>query len=456
MTDELVGRTAIDLAGLVRQGEVDPADVLAAHLDAITERDERLRAFQCFRRGPAFDEARDLERRIRLEDEDLGRLPLAGVPIAIKDDVDVEGLPTRNGSLATSPRPARADAELARRLKDAGAIIVGKTRVPEFCLWAFTESLAFGATHNPWDLRRSPGGSSGGSAAAVAGNLVPLAHATDGMGSIRIPAASCGLFGVKPGAGVVTKRGAPHDSHGLSEHGPVATTVADAALMLDVMAGRTDLRGPREPDGPLRIAVSKEPSVPVRVDPELSAAVDRTARELRALGHATTASDPPAPTSAAMAIMKRRFEGLLEEYEAADRDIAEPRTRSEMRLAKAFLRVAPIGPREAERFRATVDAWFAGHDLLLLPTIAEPPGAVGENHGRGFVATMVQQVPYTVFCARWNLTGYPAVTVPAGLTREGLPIGVQLVAPRGGEGLLLSVAAQLETRRPWPRHAPTT
>lgn len=456
MVDELVGRTAIELAGLVRSRDVDPVDVLTAHLDAISERDDRVRAFQCFRRGPAFEEARELERRIRLEDEDLGRLPLAGVPVAIKDNVDVEGLPTRNGSHATSSRPAERDVEMVRRLKDAGAIIVGKTRVPEFCLWAFTESLAYGTTHNPWDLRHTPGGSSGGSTAAVAANMVPLALAADGMGSIRIPSAACGLFGIKPGADVVPKDGVPHDWYGLSEWGPVATTVADAALMLDVLAGRSDLRGLEAPDRALRIAVSKKPSVPVPVHEELAAAVDRTARELQALGHNTQQADPPVPARAAMAITKRRLEGLLDEFEEAERSTVEPRTRVEIRLARVSRRVSPVDRQEAERFRALVDAWFADHDLLLLPTIAKPPALVGENHGRGFTATTAQQAPYTVFCSQWNLAGYPAASIPAGLTEAGLPIGVQLVAPRGGEGLVLSVAAQLEARRPWPRHAPST
>ncbi|MBW3561887.1 MAG: amidase [Actinobacteria bacterium] len=455
MVDELVGRTAIELAGLVRSREVDPVDVLTAHLDAITEHDDRVRAFQCFRRGPAFEEARELERRIRLEDEDLSRLPLAGVPIAIKDNVDVEGLPTRNGSHATSSRPAERDAEMVRRLKDAGAIIVGKTRVPEFCLWAFTESLAYGTTHNPWDLRYTPGGSSGGSAAAVSANMVPSALGSDGMGSIRIPSAACGLFGIKPGTGVVTKRGVPHDWYGLSEWGPVATTVADAALMLDVLAGRSDLRVPEPPERPLRVAVSRKPSVPVPVDEELASAVDRTARELRALGHHVRQADPPAPTGAALAITKRRIEGLLDEFEDGERGTVEPRTRVEIRLARVSRRVSPVDPQEADRFRALVDAWFADHDLLLLPTIAKQPALVGENHGRGFIATSAQQAAYTVFCSRWNLAGYPAASIPAGLSEDGLPIGVQLVAPRGGERVVLSVAAQLEARRPWPRHAPS-
>lgn len=454
MGEDLVGRTAVELAGLVRAGEVDPVDVLTAHFDAVSERDERIRSFQCFRRGPAFEEARELERRIRLGDPELGPLPLAGVPVAVKDELDVAGLPTRKGSSATSPRPASRDAEVVRRLRAAGAIVVGKTRVPEFFLWAFTESMAYGATHNPWDPSRSPGGSSGGSAAAVAGGMVPLALGSDGMGSIRIPAAACGLFGIKPGDGVVPGADFVSDWCGLAEAGPIATTVADAALMLDVLGGRSDLRDPAEPEAALRIAVSTEPAAPVSVDAELTAAVERTATELRGAGHTVSPASPPITNQAAFAITKRRTDGLLDEIDAAPRDLIEPRTRAEARLGRLLRRIAPVDPDEARRFRAATDRWFADHDVLLTPTIAKPIGRVGENHGHGFLATALRQLPYTVFCSQWNLAGYPAVSVPAGLARDGTPIGVQLVAPRGGEALLLSVARQLELRRPWPRHAP--
>lgn len=454
MGEDLVGRPAVELAGLVRAGEIDPVDLLTAHFDAITERDDRIRSFQGFRRGPAFEDARELERRIRLDDPDLGPLPLAGVPIAIKDELDVAGLPTRKGSLATSPRPASEDAEVVRRLRDAGAIVVGKTRVPEFFLWAFTESAAFGATHNPWDPALSPGGSSGGSAAAVAAGMTPLALGSDGLGSIRIPAAACGLFGIKPGDGAVPRTDFTSDWGGMAEWGPLATTVADAALMLDVLADRTDLRDPAEPRTQLRIAVSEKPMVPVPVAGEMTAAVARTATELRDAGHTVAAADPPIPAWAAFAIEKRRKEGLLVDLDAAPGDQVELRTRSEARLARALRSVARADPDEVRRFRRSVEGFFAEHDLLLTPSIPKRIGEVGENDGRGFVGTYVRQLPYATFMGQWNLAGYPAASVPAGLDRDGIPIGVQLVAPRGGEGLLLSVARQLEARRPWPRHAP--
>lgn len=454
MGEGLVGRTAVELAALVRAGEVDPVDLLTAHFDAITERDDRIRSFQCLRRGPAFEEARELERRIRLDDPDLGQLPLAGVPIAIKDELDVAGLPTRKGSLATSSRPAPRDAEVVRRLRDAGAIIVGKTRVPEFFLWAYTESLAFGATHNPWNLDRSPGGSSGGSAAAVAAGMVPLALGSDGLGSIRIPAAACGLFGIKPGDGLVPRTDFTSDWRGMSEWGPLATTTEDAALMLDVLAGRADLRAPAEPEATLRIGVSTRPLVPVPVGDEHAAAMRRTATELRAAGHSVSTSDPPMPVWASLAMEKRRKQGLLDEIDAHPGEQIELSTRWEARLSRALLRVAPVDPDEVRRFRAALDPWFADHDLLLTPTIPKPIGAIGENEGRGFLGTYVRQLPYATFTGQWNLAGFPAMSVPAGLDRDGMPVGVQLVAPLGGEGLLLSVARQLEQRRPWPRHAP--
>ncbi len=195
MAGRYVGETAVGIAAAVRSGRVTPAEVLEEHLERIAALDRRLGAFQLLRtdagqgRGAGPSRAGD----------DLDGLPLAGVPVAVKDNVDLAGTPTRIGSAATSQEPAAADAELVRRLREAGALLVGKTSVPELCLWPFTESEAFGVARNPWSLDHTPGGSSGGSAAAVASAMVPIALAADGGGSIRMPASNCGLVGIKPG-----------------------------------------------------------------------------------------------------------------------------------------------------------------------------------------------------------------------------------------------------------------
>ena len=282
----LVGRKARELADLVRSRDITPIEVVDAHLHQIARCDSRVGAFQLVRADEARSEAEVLDAR-----DDLADLPLAGVPIAIKDTIAVAGEPTRVGSLATSDARETDDSELVRRLHAAGAIVVGKTRVPELCAWAWTDG-AFGVTRNPWNLDRTPGGSSGGSAAAIAAAMVPVAHGSDGGGSIRIPAAACGLVGIKPGEGVIP--GAPGRSgwHGLSSDGPLATTVDDLALMLAVLADRPDLRDVDAPARPLRVAVSvRSPMSSNDIDVAFAAATRETGDLLTGAGHVVTAAE---------------------------------------------------------------------------------------------------------------------------------------------------------------------
>ncbi|HJU00888.1 MAG TPA: amidase, partial [Actinomycetes bacterium] len=290
MGGRYVGETAVGIAAAVRSGQVSPTEVLEQHLERIAAVDGRLGAFRLLRTDEVRAEARALEQR-----GDLGTLALAGVPVAIKDNIDLAGAPTRNGSAATSPEPAAADDELVRRLRAAGALLVGKTSVPELCLWPFTESEAFGITRNPWGLDHTPGGSSGGSGAAVAAGMVPIALAADGGGSIRIPASNCGLVGLKPGHGVVPfPEGGASPWSQMSEFGPLATTVADLALALDVLAGGDRFRAVAPPERPLRIGVSAKPvSAGVKVDPRVRAAMVATAEALASAGHAVETVDPP-------------------------------------------------------------------------------------------------------------------------------------------------------------------
>ena len=290
-------------------------------------------------------EARALEDR-----DDLDGLPLAGVPVAVKDNVDLAGMPTRNGSAATSDEPAAADAELVRRLREAGALLVGKTSVPELCLWPFTESEAFGISRNPWSLEHTPGGSSGGSAAAVASAMVPIALAADGGGSIRMPASNCGLLGIKPGPGVV-----PFPANGvstwsrMSEFGPLATTVADLGLALDVLAGGGGYRAVASPERPLRVGVSVKPgAVGVKVDPEVLAAVEATAETLAEAGHRVETADPPWHNGDAAPFLRRVFYGCAEDTDRLRWEALEPRTRAEARMGRTLRRArpAPAGPPE--------------------------------------------------------------------------------------------------------------
>ena len=450
MAGRYVGETAVGIAAAVRAGRVTPTEVLEEHLERIAAVEGRLGAFRLLRTEAVRAEARALEGR-----DDLGTLPLAGVPVAVKDNLDLAGCPTRNGSAATSPEPAAADDELVRRLRAAGALLVGKTSVPELCLWPFTESEAFGVTRNPWILDHTPGGSSGGGAAAVAAAMVPLALATDGAGSIRMPASNCGLVGIKPGPGVV-----PFPANGvstwsrMSEFGPLATTVADLGLALDVLAGGDAYRAVAPPQRPLRIGVSAKPGLGVKVHPEVRAAMDATAEALAGAGHRVETVDPPWRSRDAAHIFQRVFYGCAEDVDRLPEGALERRTRAEARVGRALRRArpAPSGPpgRVLARFRA----WFEDHDVLLSPTLAQPPLRVGAYQGTGLVRTLLGLTAYMPFTPPLNLVGFPAASVPAGTSAGGLPLGAQLAAAPGGEALLLSVARQLETLRPWPRHAP--
>jgi amidase len=451
MAGRYVGETAVAIAAAVRSGTVTPTEVLEEHLERIGALDGRLGAFQLLRTEEVRAEARTLEGR-----DDLGELPLAGVPVAIKDDVDLAGCPTRNGSAATSEAPVAADDELVRRLRAAGALLVGKTTLPELGLWPFTESEAFGVARNPWSLDHTPGGSSGGSAAAVASAMTPVALAADGGGSIRMPASNCGLVGIKPGRGVV-----PFPSNGvstwgrMSEFGPLATTVADLGLTLDVLAGGDAYRAVAPPERPLRVGVTaKPPAAGVRVDPEVRAAMEATAEALAGAGHRVEHTGPPWRNGDAAPFLRRVFHGCAEDADGLPSGSLERRTRAEARAGRLLGRARPAPDGPPAKVLARFQAWFEDHDVLVSPTLAQPPLRVGAYRGRGLARTLLGLTAYMPFTPPFNLVGFPAASVPAGTTAHGLPIGVQLAAAPGGEALLLSLARQLETLRPWPRHAP--
>jgi len=450
--ESLVGRTAIELASAVRERRVSPLEVVDAHLDRIAALEPRIHAFQALRPDGVREEARALASRA-----DLAELPLAGVPVAIKDNLEMAGYPTRNGSLASSEEPAADDDELVRRLRRAGAVPLGKTTVPELCLWPFTESAAFGATRNPWSLEHTPGGSSGGDGAAVAAAMAPLALGADGGGSIRIPSSCCGLVGIKPGPGVVPTASGHSTWVDMSEFGPIGTTVADVALMLDVLASTATYRAVTPPSRPLRIAVSSaSPALGVKLHPEVERAFQATAEVLRSAGHAVVPADPPYKPTDSMPFLQRAFVGGAEEAEGLRLDALERRTRGWVRTGRWLRRNRPPSAAAAEALRARYQGWFdqGGYDLLLTPTLATPPLRIGAYQGRSLWPTIIGLTRFMPYPPVQNLLGHPAVAVPAGRTADGLPVGVQLSAPRGTEALLLGAAMQLEQLQPWPRHAP--
>ncbi|BBZ71318.1 putative amidase AmiB2 [Mycobacterium paraseoulense] len=444
---------------MLADGELTAPELLEIYLERIARLDSQLRCYRVVLSDSARYEAAVAQDRL-----DAGeRLPLLGVPIAIKDDVDVAGEVTTYGSGGHRPA-ATSDAEVVRRLRAAGAVILGKTNVPELMMFPYTESLAFGATRNPWNLTRTPGGSSGGSAAAVAAGLAPLALGSDGGGSIRIPAIWCGLFGVKPQRDRVSLE--PHDDawHGLSVNGPLARSVLDAALFLDATStvpgpeGEFAAAATRAP-GRLRIALStKVPTpLPVRIGKEQLTAVEQAGALLRDLGHDVITADPDYPPSAIMTnYLPRYLRGISDDADAlAHPDRLEARTRNLARAGSLFSDRRMVALREAEAaVNARIQSIFDDVDVVVTPGNATGPSRIGAYQRRGAVWTLLavaQRVPYQQV---WNLTGQPAAAVPWDFDGDGLPIAVQLVGRPFAEATLLSLAAQIESARPWAHRRP--
>ncbi|MBG0827489.1 amidase [Planomonospora sp. ID67723] len=464
-----VGMSAVEIAEAVRRGKVTAPAVVEEHLRAIAERDGRVGAFRRVRAEQALAEARAVQ-----ENPDLAELPLAGVPVAVKDNVPIEGEVFRTGSAATPDVPAAEDHPVVARLRAAGAVVVGTTNVPELCLAGFSDSV-YGVARNPWNPARTPGGSSGGSAAAVAAGMVPLAHGTDGLGSLRIPAACCGIVSIKPGLGVVPPP--EPDWHGMSENGPLATTVADLSLALAVMAGDMSLATPGEseslrvgdsiddyPGGlttaepvRLRIAVAPRPLPPgFAVDREFQEAVTGAARVLGEAGHTVVEHGARLPVWLGSAAVATWFALAREDTAGLDRRKLERRTRALARAGRVLGAFGMDGAKGRDRWRANgADQWFGDADVLVSPTLAMIPPHAERWGRRGLLRNARVNLTYAPATAAWNVAGWPAMTIPYGRHSSGLPIGVQLVAAPGGETQLLTLAAQLEAASPWPRHAPS-
>ena len=440
---DLVTWPAVEIARAVRERRLSPVAVIRAHLARIDEADPQLHAFQEVRREGALADAAELAQR-----PDLGDLPLAGVPVAIKDNTDVAGLPTRQGSAATPAGPAERDDELVRRLRAAGAIPVGKTQQPELAVWPVTEPEAFPASRNPWDPSRTPGGSSGGGAAAVAAGMAALALGSDGGGSLRVPAACCGLVGVKPAPGrVPVAGGASEHWYGLTSFGPMARSAADAAVALAVLAGDGDPAPVPPPAGPLRIAVSARHPMPgARTAPAVRAALAGASELLRDAGHTMIGARPPFPATLGPRFSRRYLAGIAQDAAGLPASALEARTRAMASLGQRVAR--GITPASADPFAARAADWLGGYDALITPVIARPPVPVGTWAGRHWTRATLG-VGNWLLTTPWNLAGLPAASVPFG-TDQGLPLAVQIIAPPGGERTVLALAAQIEQLRPWP------
>ena len=446
-------------ARLIAAGEVSAREVVRATLDRIDRLDPQLNAYRVVLAERALAEADQADARRRAGDT----RPLLGVPVAIKDDTDVAGEATARGTDASDLTPRPRDAEVVRRLRAAGAVVVGKTNVPELMIWPFTETALFGVTRNPWALDRTPGGSSGGSGTAAAAGLCGVALGTDGAGSIRIPAAFCGLFGLKPQSGrVPLDLGASDGWHGMNAAGPIARTVADAALFLDAVADDVPDGGfsaaAARPPGRLRIAVATKmpPGVAARLGRPQRDAVAATAGLLRTLGHEVVEREIAYGASGAANVFSRYLRGIHDEAASvAHPERLTPRTRA---MAK---RGGLIPPGVVARARAAVpaltarvNAVLATADVILLPGPSGPPFRIGQLDGRGATRTLNAAAGRVPYYGAFNATGQPACSVPAGFDGDGLPLAVQLAGRPRDEATLLSLAAQIEGARPWADRRP--
>jgi amidase len=395
--------------------------------------------------------------------------PFAGVPMLVKDLNETAGIRTTFSSRAFANYVPATDSATVRRIKDAGFVILGKSNTPEFGITAVTESDLNGACRNPWNPERTPGGSSGGAAAGVAAGTMPLAHGSDGGGSIRIPASCCGLFGIKPSRGRVSPAPFVSGSLELSQSGPISVSVRDAAAFLDVLAGyeagdahwappavRPFLAEVGADPGRLRIAFTTEPAVPYPVEPALVAVARAAADALAELGHDVIDATPPWVDEAALSAFAKLWQLTPALYPVQDESQLMPINRA---LAQAARETSSVVFAQAvgalQRAARRIVAFWDDVDIVLTPGLAKLPVPIGwvfepddpwEQFARGG--------EFTPFTPIVNVTGQPAAAVPFGVV-DGLPVGVQLIGPPAGEAILFRLAAQLEEAHPWRQRLPS-
>jgi amidase len=467
---DLMLKPVPELAALVRGGEISAREVVGAALRRIEDLDDRINAFV------EVDAERALEAAGKIEPGD--ERPFAGVPIAIKSNVPVAGLCMNFASKFLSGHRPGHNAYMVRRLRDACFVVIGTTNMPEFGILPTTEPRHTGVTHNPWDLDRTPGGSSGGSAAAVAAGMLPVAHANDGGGSIRIPAACCGLVGLKPSRGRVSRGPDLGDSF-LSCDGVLTRTVAETAQVLDVLAGyevgdATWAPRPTEPyatavrrdPGRLRVAMTADNPLGVDVDPECVRGMHVAGELLASLGHEVESASPSLPGGDVLSLFIQAFGpavslgiayGELLAGRPPEDDEIEPLSRAVFDLSQRLTSVGYLGAAaQLQAVARGVVAFFAEYDLLLTPALSERPLAIGECNGLGEdpLADLARSGRFTPFTSLFNVTGQPAISIPLGFGDDGLPTAAQLVAKPLGEDTLLQVAAQMEAALGRPARVP--
>ena len=455
---ELLYRPATKLAELIRSGEITSSELVSASLQRIDELQPRLNAFTHVAHEAALEQAQAIGPN--------DSRPFAGVPIAIKDNVPVEGMPLTMCSDLFGDFVTPLDSFLVRRLKDAGFVIVGKTALPEMGILPTTESRRNGPTRNPWDPDRTPGGSSGGSAAAVAAGMVPIAHGNDGGGSIRIPAACCGLVGLKPARGRVSPGPAVGHSF-LAIDGVLTHTVADTAQALDVLAGyelgdstwapppaRPYAQAAQEKPSGLKIAFTTEPALKnAPLDPECERATREAVVLLESLGHHVEEINPPWAGQDLLPEFTRAFGpmvstitligGRIAGREPTEQDV-EPLTWELWRHARELDTMSYLEAQGTlETVARVIVSTLAPYDAVLTPALAQRPVPIGEIHGQG-------PDPWENF----NVTGQPAISLPLYQGEDGLPTAVHLIGRPAAEDTLLALATQLEQALPWADRLP--
>jgi len=458
---ELAFLSAVEQARLVREGDVSSVELVELYLERIERLDPRLNSFVTVRTEEALADA-------RAADASASDARFRGVPIAVKDLTPTAGIRTTYSSRAYADHVPDFDTAVVRRLREAGFVILGKTNTPEFGTIAFTESELNGATRNPWNPERTPGGSSGGAAAALAAGLLPVAQGSDGGGSIRIPASCCGVFGLKPSRGRVSA--APFTSlEGLSTSGPLSRSVEDAAHLLDVLAGYEtgDSWWAPPPERPfaeevqsaprqLRIAVTASPPIDTPVDPECTAALDSAAGLLAELGHEIIEATPAWTEPGLIHTFIAVWQVGPALHPIDDLSLMTPLNRELVEAAQASS--AADYARAVARLQAVarrIVAFWHEFDVVLTPTLALPPVPIGwQEEVDGAIEQLLRNTVFTPFTAIANLTGLPAISLPLHWSSEGLPIGVQAIGPPAGDALLLQLAAQIEEARPWAERRP--
>jgi amidase len=470
---DLLFRPVHELAAQVRSGELPARELVQASLDRIAELNPTLNAFVDVFADDALAEADAIAPG--------DPRPFAGVPIAIKNNRAVAGRRLTFASNFAGDFVAPYDHNVVARLKTAGFIIVGTTTLPEWGIVPTTETARFGATRNPWDQSRTPGGSSGGSAAAVAAGMVPIAHANDGGGSTRIPAACCGLVGLKPQRGRISL--APEAGHAfLVQDGVLTRTVRETAELLDLLAGYVvgDMAWAPPPAEPFAAQAAREPSrrrivmttvspVPeALVDPAAVQAVQDAAALLESLGHEVVEADPPwAGMDVAEAFTASFGPAVCSQIELAAMIAGRAPTAEDMEpLSWALYQVCQginsiqglLAEFQLHAVGRAVVGWIAQYDALLTPALAEAPvplGTINPNNAADPLGAFTRAGLFTPFTPVFNITGQPAISLPLYEREDGLPLGVQLVGQPAGEGELLALAAQLEAAHPWAERRPT-